>query len=388
MLRAGSALEVAVGLSGTLGTFPLTDLLQWMSGARKTGTLRVRGDRYTRTVYLKEGRIVSSASDDPTEQLGQFLLSHGRITEEDLRKGLETQAGTRMLLGRILLTTGKVTEDELKRLLIRKAEETIFALFLLPDGDFEFDEGELPRSLFVPISLDVHDVLLNGVAIVDELRHFRREIGGAASLTERTSRPLAQGQPPDRSMERAVLSLVDGRRTIADLCMALHASEFTVGRILLQFLETGHIRVTRRAESADPRKAQEADRPFRSPDALIAHARERLAAGDPEQALELSRQAVAGAPRDPAIRKFHDEAGEAFRKEAYARWLPPSGVPRVLPDLAQISGQPLSPEEMFLVSRIDGTWDLKSIIDISPLGELDALRLMKRLLDRGIIEVR
>ena len=377
-----------MGLSGTLGTFPVADLLQWMSAARKTGTLRVRGDRYTRTVYLKEGRIVSSASEDPTEHLGQFLLSHGRISEEDLRKGLETQAATRMLLGRILLTTGKVREDELKGLLIRKAEETIFALFLLDDGDFEFDEGELPRSVFVPIGLDVHDVLLKGVTIVDELRHFRREIGGAASVTERTSRPLSPGQPPDRSMERAVLSLVDGRRTIADVCLALHASEFTVGRILLQFLETGHIRVARRAEPADPRKAHETDRPFRSPAALVTHARERLAAGDPEQALELIRQALAGAPRDPAIRKLHDEAGEAFCKEAWARWLPPHGVPRVVPDLNQLAGQPLSPEEMFLVSRINGTWDLKSIIDISPLGELDALRLMKRLLDRGIIDIR
>src|SRR5688572_12076495 len=85
-------LEVTVALSGTLSTFPLSDLLQWLGTAGKTGTLRVRGDRYTKTVYLKEGRIVSSASDDPTQQLGQFLLSHGRISEEDLRKGLETQS--------------------------------------------------------------------------------------------------------------------------------------------------------------------------------------------------------------------------------------------------------------------------------------------------------
>jgi hypothetical protein len=43
---------------------------------------------------------------------------------------------------------------------------------------------------------------------------------------------------------------------------------------------------------------------------------------------------------------------------------------------------------MFLLSRINGTWDLKSIIDISPLSEVDALRLMKRLLDRGLIDIQ
>ena len=48
---------------------PLTDLLQWIGSARKTGTLAVRGARHTKRIYLKEGRIISSSSDDPTEQL-------------------------------------------------------------------------------------------------------------------------------------------------------------------------------------------------------------------------------------------------------------------------------------------------------------------------------
>src|SRR5678809_1530111 len=66
--------EDRLSLSGTLYTMPLTDLLQWLDSARKTGTLAVRGARHTKRIYLKEGRIISSSSDDPTEQLGQFLL--------------------------------------------------------------------------------------------------------------------------------------------------------------------------------------------------------------------------------------------------------------------------------------------------------------------------
>jgi hypothetical protein len=378
---------VRVGLSGTLSTIPLSDLLQWLGSASKTGTLRVRGERYTRTVYLKDGRIVSSGSDDPTEQLGQFLLSHGRISEEDLRMGLETQARTRVLLGRILLMTGKIEEDELKRLLTQKAEETIFGLFLWTDAHFEFEDGELPGSLFVPIGLDVHDVLMKGVTIVDELRHIRREFGSTASVPQRSEKKLPQGFPPERSMERAVLSMVDGRRTVAEICLAVHASEFTVGKMLLQFLDMGYINLARRVEPAAPRRAPEPDRPFLSHDTLVQRARERLDAGDPEQALDLLRQALAASPRDYRIKKMFDEAGAAFREEAYARWLPPSGVPRMVKDLASLTSEPLGPEEMFLLSRIDGSWDVKSIIDISPLGEVEALRQMKRLLDRGLIDI-
>ena len=51
-----------MGLSGTLHTMPLTDLLQWLGSARRTGTLAVRGARHTKKLYIKEGRIISSAS--------------------------------------------------------------------------------------------------------------------------------------------------------------------------------------------------------------------------------------------------------------------------------------------------------------------------------------
>src|SRR5262249_29612974 len=162
----------------------------------------------------------SSASDDPTEQLGQFLLSHGRISEEDLRKGLETQERTRVLLGRILVMTGSIKEEELKRLLQRKAEETIFGLFLWPDAHFDLEEEGLPDRLFVPIDLEVQDVLMKGVTVVDELKQVRHEIGSTASVPARTSKPLPPGFPPERSMERALLLLVNGERTIADLCLA------------------------------------------------------------------------------------------------------------------------------------------------------------------------
>ena len=48
----------------------------------------------------------------------------------------------------------------------------------------------------------------------------------------------------------------------------------------------------------------------------------------------------------------------------------------------------LTPEEVFLVSRVNGSWDLKSIISISPLREVDALRIIKNLKERGILDLK
>ena len=48
----------------------------------------------------------------------------------------------------------------------------------------------------------------------------------------------------------------------------------------------------------------------------------------------------------------------------------------------------LSHEEGFVASRINGTWDLKSIVMLSPLREIEVLRIVDRLLKMGLIALR
>ena len=40
------------------------------------------------------------------------------------------------------------------------------------------------------------------------------------------------------------------------------------------------------------------------------------------------------------------------------------------------------------MSRIDGHWDVKSIIQVSPIREADAVRTLKRMREKGFIELR
>jgi hypothetical protein len=376
--------EVALGLSGTLHTFPLPELLQWLGSAKKNGTLSVRGDRYTKRLVFREGIIISSSSDDPTEQLGQFLLSHGKITEEDLRKGLETQTRTKVLLGKILLMVGAVEEEDLRDLLIKKAEETIFSLFLWSDAHFEFADGDLPKEVFVPIEVEVHDVLMKGLTIVDELKHVREMLGSSASVVALGDTPVPDGFAKGRETELAVLGQVDGKRTITDICLALHAPEFTVSKMLNNMLEAGYVKVVEKVQKEDI----ESEQAFLPPDELITKGREALKAGRTEDAVDLLARAVEESPRDLELKKLYDEACEKFREYAYQNSLAPDKVPVLMHDFSELTAEKLKPEEGFLISRINGSWDLKSIIDISPLSEVEALRIMKRLLDRGIIELR
>jgi hypothetical protein len=67
--------------------------------------------------------------------------------------------------------------------------------------------------------------------------------------------------------------------------------------------------------------------------------------------------------------------------------LPPGRVVKVLIPLNQFAHAGLTPEEGFMLSRIDGNWDIAAILSVTPMKEVDALRLMKKLVERGIIGI-
>ena len=44
-------------------------------------------------------------------------------------------------------------------------------------------------------------------------------------------------------------------------------------------------------------------------------------------------------------------------------------------------------QEGFMLSRINGEWDVASILSICPFREADSLRMIAKLLDKGIIAI-
>src|SRR5687767_13150190 len=127
-----------MALSGNLKTMLPGDLLQWLSLGQKTGTLVITNKRVEKKIFFRTGRVISSASNDPREYLGQFLMSHGYLTEPELKKAMEVQTQSGILLGKILVMIDVIGEKDLQRLMRLKAEEEIYDIFLWKDGDFYF----------------------------------------------------------------------------------------------------------------------------------------------------------------------------------------------------------------------------------------------------------
>jgi hypothetical protein len=411
-------------LFGNLASMPLPDLIQWLGISQKTGTLEVEKSRVTKRVFFKEGRIIACSTEDPNELLGHFLVSRGRLTEQVLSQALSRQEITRQHLGTILVEMGAINREDLIRHLEAKAEETIFSLFDWDDAEFRFHDNQLMEANIFPVSLRVEDVLLRGAQRFDEIKEIRTVFHSPGIVLRRTDR-----QPPQEvfrnRMARRICDLINGERTVGEILLQSHGSEFLVTKFLYELYHNGFVEIveTRQVPQAGPLPAAEpapvpvraADPPTNlvappppaparaasavmtapavseaapSTDGRMEEARRMLARGDYDEALDILNAAHAAQPGNDPLRRMIAEAEVSFVEKAYRHYLPPNKVPVLLRTMDSLTAENLSPAEYFLLSRVDGTWDVKSIIQITPLREVDVLRTLKRMREKGFIELK
>jgi hypothetical protein len=232
-----------MSIAGNLKTMQLAELLQWLGQGSKSGTLVIDSGTVEKRIFFNDGRIVSSASTDPREYLGHFLVSYGFITEEELSKAVAMQEQSKMLLGKILTSIGAIAEEDLQRLLRQKAEEAVYDVFSWTEGEFRFLDGELPEHTMVPMSLEVTSIVLEGVQRIDEWERLREAIPSNKAIPVSVTDLL--DDPKLSTGARQILGLVDDDRTIEEIQIQSHSSEYRVSKILFEQLQKRRLKIIR-----------------------------------------------------------------------------------------------------------------------------------------------
>lgn len=372
-----------MGLRGNLATMQLPDVLQWISMGRKTGVLEVVAARgVTKRVWTVDGAVSAVASSEPREFFGQFLLSRGVLSENQLRLAMETQAATKIKLGRILVRVGILEEAALQDLLTLKAQEGVYDLFLWDEGDFHFEEQPAPAGDEVPIALDVMGLVMEGIRRKDEWERLRAVIKNWRAIFEKVGElDAAPSITQDTGLAR-FLEAVDGVRSLEEISLNLRSGEFQVSCWAYQLLTAGLLKQV--GESPERNALPQGLVP-----ALLLQEAERIfAQGRKEEAAIHARWALSQDPYNPLARTLLEKAEAGFAEAFFQEVAPRNAVPELGVPLAHLQGYDLSPQEGFLVTRVNGSWDIAAILQVSPIAPTETLRALKRLLGMGILHIK
>ena len=372
-----------MAIHGTLKTMSLTDLLQFLAAGRKTGTLKFDREKITKQIFFQNGLIVGSRSNDPKEYLGQLLLHYGKLDEVQLQIAREIQRKSGGKLGEVVVAQGFISDADVLEVLKTQTLDAIYDLFMWEEGHFEFyDDEHLPDDL-TRIEVEPTTVIMEGIYRIDELARYRTLVPSDRSILE-----LGAGWTSSLSLGkelRLILYFVEKRMSVAEICYNMHASAFHVYGQLYDLINKGFARVAGEiAESPVVPAVEMEDLPESVPELLFT-ARRDLDDNNPEGALLLIQRVLQEDPKNLEGQNLLRTAEEELIKLLFETELPPHAVPQLLVTPDDLNAQQLGPQEGFVLSRINGEWDIESILSICPFRDADCLGMIKKLLERGII---
>jgi len=363
---------------GDLHTFDLFDLLGWLMSRRRAGVLQMTRRSTKKRLAFRDGAVQWTSSNDPRETIGQALVRDGLVTEEALFRALLKQETDKRRLGELLIADTHLSEAQLMKTLRGNAEAHLHDLFLWSDGRFEFDDERPPAPEPSDLGIELKPVLEEGRHRRDRWNQLRRRFPSNEITFRLTADPVSVTNPA----RRQVLDLAAWGKTLAGISLESRRSEYETTLLLAGLCDDG-VLVVDRVEAGAP----EGD-PVGIILTLLAGAEMRLKEGRFDAAREAYERVLTLDGLNQAAKKGLLAVADARQKAKTVQRIPLEKVPALRLTAMALSQQHFDPQEGFVLSRINGSWDVRSLLKLCPMPEEDVLLIFLRLLDRKVIDLK
>lgn len=207
-------------LSGRIEKFDLHQIFHLLNVGKKSGTLGVQqGDEIT-MVYFQQGEVIYAHSSTRPIGLGELLVQHKKLTQEQLQEilNLQKELGNKKRIGELLVLESLITHSDLEDFVKKQVEEVIYRLMSWESGHFKFFEDKFPTQEEITINISTENLILESVRRQRKMEKLKRRLPPMDTVLALA--PSEDNRAKDlflRADEWNILTLVDGCRTIEDL---------------------------------------------------------------------------------------------------------------------------------------------------------------------------
>jgi len=232
-----------MSFTGNLKTVAFPDILQLLSTGKKTGILVITKQNIQKEICFKDGNIIyAQSANDKDDFLGSLLLKQGRITKVDLERALYMNKSTGKKLGMVLVDMDLFSRNDISACLRIQIEEIVYNMFGWHDGEFIFQEGQLPKEKDFFTELNTMNILMEGTRRIDEWIEIQKGLPDDNELLGVVLNPNIKSGEVTLSLDQfQVLGLINGERTILDILEKSPVGEFITYRGVHQLINAGLI---------------------------------------------------------------------------------------------------------------------------------------------------
>lgn len=228
-----------MALRGNLRDITMTQLLNLVHLASKTGTLVVDGVSEQAYVSFRDGKLAYARVGKDDGSLASVLRKANKINANQYRAIVE-RAGqmTDKELGLLLINAGYVSQEDILLNLQGYFTDVVRRLFSWVEGIFRFENEMLPPDGRINVRLDLENIIMEGSRQLRELEQLQDEIPSLDTNRPRSNVNLSVD-------EWKVVKFVDPKNTIRQIAGANKLNEIEIRRIVYGLLQAGLVELAR-----------------------------------------------------------------------------------------------------------------------------------------------
>jgi hypothetical protein len=233
-----------MALRGNLRDFTITQLLNLINLASKTGTLIVDGPTEQAWISFREGKLAYARIGKDEGGLAMVLHRANKLNANQYRA--ITERGGQMTdkeLGLLLINAGYVSQEDILLNLQGYFTEVVRRLFTWVEGLFRFEAEMLPPEDRINVRLDLENIIIEGSRQLREWEHLQDEIPSLDMALKFTERPLTN---VNLSVEEwRVVKFINPKNTMKQIASASKLNELEIRRIVYGLLQAGLVEIIR-----------------------------------------------------------------------------------------------------------------------------------------------
>ncbi len=233
-----------MALRGNLRDFSVTQLLNLINLAQKTGTLVVEGPNEQAHVAFREGKLAYARIGQEDNRLATILHKANRLSVNQYR-AISERAGKMpdKELGLMLINAGYILQDEILLNLQSYYTGIVRRLFTWVEGLFRFEAELMAPDDRINVRLDLENIIIEGSRQLREWEQLQDEIPSLDMALKFTERPLKN---VNLSVEEwRVVSYINPKNTMRQIGSANKMNDLEVRRIVYGLLQAGLVEVVR-----------------------------------------------------------------------------------------------------------------------------------------------
>ncbi|HUF38917.1 MAG TPA: DUF4388 domain-containing protein [Anaerolineales bacterium] len=245
-----------MALKGNLRDFTITQLLNLINLAKKTGTLVVEGANETALVSFRDGKLAFAEMRQEDNSLATLLYKANRFSLAQYRT-LKTRAANMgdKELGLLLINAGYLTREEVVQTLRNHFVAVVNRLFTWVEGFFQFQNDALPPDDRITTRIDLENIIIEGSRRLREWEQLQDEIPNLDMALRFTDRPGTNLSKVNLSIQEwKVVSYINPKNSIRQISRATQMNDIEIRRIVYGLLQAGLVDLVRPENAPHPLK--------------------------------------------------------------------------------------------------------------------------------------